>query len=81
MFKTILATTAAATLAALTFAQPANAGVCYSCGYWNGVSLNGVELNGIRKNGIRKNGIKKNGMGSDSSAFRIDGIELPARVR
>lgn len=89
MFKTILATASAA-LIAFTIAQPASAG------WGNGVSLNGGGENGTLLNGGGNNGTFLNGGGSNgtflnggcflgtvptTSAFAIDGIELPAAMR
>lgn len=90
MFKTVLATAAAA-LVAVTFGTSAYAGGPGngSTGT-NGISLNGMSINGMGingwANGINGNGITANALGSNgtvpaASTFVIDGVELPAQAR
>ncbi len=86
MFKTILATAAAA-LIATTLAAPAQAGRPVTNGVeMNGLSLQGVEMNGRSPNGkllnaTIRNGRFTNGAEQGAQGFAIDAIELPASVR
>ena len=96
MFKTVLATAAAA-LITVTFGASAYAGgpTNGSAGSngtsLNGLSINGLSINGMGINGMGLNGITQNAITSNAlnlngtipaaSSFAIDGIELPAQVR
>jgi hypothetical protein len=78
MLKTILATAVAAVVS-FAVNEPARAGVCYSCGYWNGTSTNGLALNGGVWNGIKKNGLRSNGSETNSRSWQgrsYQGISL-----
>lgn len=72
MFKTILATAAAALIVG-TVAAPAQAGRPVT----NGTSWNGVEMNAMTWNGLRKNGKLLNGAAPAASSFVLEAIELP----
>ena len=93
MFKTILATAAAALIVG-TVAAPAQAGRPVPNGTsWNGVEMNGpgwfnghsrqgVEMNGRSANGKGVNGSRWNGKSTNGTApaapsFVLEAIELP----
>ena len=74
MFKTILATATAATIAA-TIAMPAHAGAV-----WNGFRANGLVLNGLVLNGFKSNSLSLNGVEQGAGTLVLEAIELPPKA-
>ena len=85
MFKTVVATAAAA-LVAVTFGTSAYAGGYSGSMGANGISLNGMSINGINGNGMSLNAITGNGMslnaitanGIDPNGVQLKGTTAPA---